>query len=544
MARKRKDRQNQPPQKRIQRHTNTQVSGSNIRYFPERERLAEKEYRPAGRAYSPVDGKKKKKKAAARRRSHRVVPLVVFLLMALYLVGQVLATMRSPDINVDTVEYGTIDVPHSMSGLIVRSEELVSADRAGQANYYFSEGDRVSKNAVVCEIKDTDTTDIIEEEIQKIDADILRSQASRSDLSIYSEDIARIVSNMKTTVESYAGKAMSSSMTYAYTLKSQLEAEIRQRNEIWLAEDVEGLSALSEEKEIYEKQLSASMSTLRASQSGVLALSSDGLEEALQPEALESIGKAQIKESAEMTYITKSVQVEVGAPMFRLVTSNVWYLVSYFPAEDVKDWSEGTQVTLVAKADEKEISLDATLHSLTEEDDEVKVVFSMTSHMSDFINQRTLNFYVSGETMEGLKIPNDAIVEKTLLKIPNEYLTESLGTTGVLVKEGETVTFVEISAIRSDEEAVYVSQDTNGLALGAVLKKTGEDGQEMTITESVPCPGVYLANSSVARFVAVTILESNQEYSIVEASSGSGGLQPFDVVVSDAKNVQEGQQIY
>ena len=144
----------------------------------------------------------------------------------------------------------------------------------------------VSKSSVVCQVKDTASTDVLEKKLQSIDKDILETQKSRSDLSAFSEDITRIENNMGNTVEMFGSRSMKTDASYLYSIRTQLDSYMMQRNEIWLSEDVESLSQLSEERSSYEQQLSQSMSSVTAPESGVVAFSYDGLEETLKPDAL------------------------------------------------------------------------------------------------------------------------------------------------------------------------------------------------------------------------------------------------------------------
>ncbi len=99
------------------------------------------------------------------------------------------------------------------------------------------------KGAVVCTVKDTDSTDALESKLNQIDKDILKSQKARTDLSAFSEDISRLEDNVSRTVDAYAGRSMRSSLSYMYTLKSQVTSFMDQRNEIWLTENVDSLCA-------------------------------------------------------------------------------------------------------------------------------------------------------------------------------------------------------------------------------------------------------------------------------------------------------------
>ena len=119
-----------------------------------------------------------------------------------------------------------------------------------------------------------------------------------------------------------------------------------------------------------------------------------------------------------------------------------------------------------------------------------------------------------------------------------------MGNDGVLIVSGEKTKFTDLTIVTGDEDAVYIEPDGAGVKMGdTILQGTGENAAQYTISELVPHAGVYVANSSVANFVAIEILEQNQEYAVVQAGS-IVGLQPFDTIVSDAKNITEGDSIY
>lgn len=536
-----------------------QESNSARRQYPTRDnvyefrqyqqRAREKEsrhYRPAQPQTRPVSVPKQKTHARKRRNiSGRALPMFVFVVIALYLVGQIFSmAIRKPEISVETVTYGTIDTPESYQGLIVRDEVVVKANRAGTPFYQYAEGDNVKKSAVVCSIKDTASTDVLEDKLANIDADILKSQKERADLSAFAEDIQRLENSMKTTVDSFAGKSMSESMSYLYSMRTQLESSINQRNEIWLSENVESLSQLSEEKSAYEQQLSQSMSNLTAPESGIMAFTYDGLEETLTPETIPEISVDQISGNEKMTSISKVGNVVEGDPVFRLVTSNRWYIITSLPTADVADWEVNTWKKINLIGDEGTYQATATVESVETGENESRVVLSCNTYLNEFINNRLITIQLESTAVQGLKIPNNAIVEKSLLKIPIDCLTESGGNQGFLLVNGSNTKFVSVQIVSSDESYCYIEQENGSISLGdVILQGTGETAAEYTVSEVASSPGVYVANSSMAKFVSINILEQNQEFSIVESASNYG-LQAYDTIVSDAKNITEGQSIY
>ena len=133
--------------------------------------------------------------------------------------------------------------------------------------------------------------------------------------------------------------------------------------------------------------------------------------------------------------------------------------------------------------EEETYKISADVESLTVGDKQTKVVFSSYEHMEDFMESRTVSFSLEGTVTEGLKIPNDAIVEKSLLKIPRSCLTESMGNTGVLLVKGGSTKFTDITAVTSDKDAVYIELENSGLKTGdVVLQGTGEDAAQVTLS--------------------------------------------------------------
>lgn len=491
----------------------------------------------------PAAAKAKPKRGGS---GYMIMPMIVFMLIAVYLIGQIfLMVSKRSDINMESVAYGSIDTPEIYTGLILRDEYVVESTRAGQPFYQFSQGDYVSKGAVVCTVKDTDSTDSLEKKLDQIDKNILESQKARTDLSAFSEDISRLESRMRSTVDAYAGNAMKRDLSYMYTMKSQILSFMEQRNEIWLTENVDSLSELTEEKNIYEQQLSESMSSLTAPESGIVCLSYDGLEETYAPDMAAEVTKKEIGAS-KTQYISKAKGVQEGDPLFKIITSNKWSIVCYLPISTTAAWEAGDTMNLNALAKEETYRLYMKIESIdrTEGEKEAKVVFSGYEYMSEFMEERTLSFSLESEIPLGLKIPNDAIVEKSLLRIPLSCVTESLGSEGVLLLQGEQSHFIDLSIMKRDTEAIYVEQEESGLRLGdIILQGTGEGAAQYTLADLTPCPGVYVTNSSMANFVAIEIIDQNQEYAIVKAGTITG-LQPYDNIISDAKNITEGQSLY
>ena len=499
----------------------------------------------------PMSRKKRKntvnRKLPAPKRSYKALTIIVFLLFTMYLCRYIWVFLNKPSIPVEVVTYGSIESPSTLEGLIVREEYTVTSDRAGMPTYAYSELEKVPKNEIICTIRDEETSQIIEEKINNIDKDILKNLQKRSDLSIFQEDVSRIESNIDQLIGAYNGKFMEENIMDIASLKNQISSEMNQRTEIWLTENVDSVQQLSQEKSQYQQQLEKSISTIKAQQGGILSFQIDGQESVLTPENLDSIEQKQVSTKITPKYLSKTGVVEENEVLFKIVTSNHWYIVSYLPPEVVGGWQEGDAKYLYTTVKEEEKRIPVTVQKLSVNEKEARVVFLVTQDILSFIGQRNISFRVQSTSLEGIKIPNNAIVEKTVLKIPVECVMETMGEQGVLKMVNGKGEFVALEFTRYSEAEgfAYVVQDFSSLKVGDVIAEgTGENAGTYTISEVETMQGVFVGNSSIAKFTAITIIGQNEEYTIVSPGSSSYELQAYDTIVSDAKNIGENQTLY
>ncbi len=488
------------------------------------------------------------KKATPPRKSrrggkkYRTFTVFVFSCLLIYLLGYSIVFFNRPSVALETVDYGTIDVPTTLRGLIIRQEQVVTSPRAGQPEYFFLEGERMKKNALVCTVKDAQQAPVIESEIAKLDESIVEAQKQREDFSIFKEDLDNIQKNMDMLVDSNITKFIGGNVSELYSFVDQLNTQMNLRNQIWLTENSKSTAALSEEKAAYETQLAGSISQVYTDSSGIFSLRIDHFEDIATPEARNAIDRNQVEMQVQPEYISKSLAVEEGDPLFKVITSNQWYLVSFIPKDIAAQWETGDKLQITSTINEEIKQVDMTVESMTQNDTDVYVVFASNENILDFADARTIDFYVEENIYSGFKIPNEAIVEKNFIKIPNDYVVESLDGSNVIKREGDTDKLIAIDIASSDEDNVYILQDFGTLKIGDTLVSEGENPTTYMLSEVKTYQGVYVANSSMASFTVVEPLGSNADYTIVSAES-QYGLKIYDKIVSDAKTVEESETV-
>lgn len=462
-------------------------------------------------------------------------------MVAMYLFGQlVVMTASRVSIGLETVVLGTLDSLEEHQGLAVRDEYIATTTEGGKVKYSYAEGDKIPKNAVVAIIQDENTTDPIEEKILQIDQDILKSQKNRSDLSLFAEDIARIDQSIQQTITQNINRFMSESMESVYDVKSRVQVYMNQRNEIWFTEDIGNVSQLTNQKFQYETQLAENIISITAEESGVLSFAYDGLEESLTVENLDSITEAQIGNVTINNIDTDQILNE-GDEVFKIVTDDVWYIVSYLPNAIVSNWRENGLREITLKNGNDKVAVNCTIKTIDTGENVSRVVFSTNEYINTFMNSRNITFYPEINISEGLKIPKSAVVEKSLIAIPKTAVSLEGREYGVTLKTSDDGDgkFVAMTVGTSDDLYNYLNP-SDSLSVGDIIWNGSE---EYIVPEALPVAGVYSANSSVAKFAHIEIIEQNQEY-IIAKYGNNYGLQPYDVIVSDAKNIVEGQELY
>lgn len=493
-----------------------------------------------------------RKKPKPRRNGHRAFIGIMFTVLFIYLLGYLITFINKPHISVESVGYGTIDVPKTLNGIVIRDEKVFKSPISGQPVFAYSDNERVKKDASVCVIKKDDTADALEEKIQEIDKDILEKQMQREDLSVFKGDIDRIETDISNTIDTYIYKLSDGGMSEVYSMKNRVNSQITMRNNIWRTENNKSVSQLNEERKGYQSQLADSIADIRSDVSGVVSFAIDGMEESLPYDDPKNVTEEQTKAKVTVNHISKSQNVDAETPIFKIVESNIWYVTAYIPKDVASNWEVGDRKVMLTTTSDENVKINVRVDSMEQLDNNTKVVFKSNESIEKVIDVRNIEFTIEDEVFEGIKVPNKAIVEKTLLKIPAECVRESNGDRGVLKSDGDETKFVSL-IISKEEEAnleentgafVYVLQDFETLRIGdTILKGTGENAEKYTISEVETDKGVYVVNSSVADFKIIEVIASNSEYSIVKAGS-TYGLKVYDNIVSDAKNIQESDSIY
>lgn len=444
------------------------------------------------------------------------IGVIIFGLIFVFLGVQVVRSMNMKHVAVYEVQKSYIDTNISGTAIALRQEALINSETSGYINYYIRDGQKVGKNATIYTV---DATGSLSE---------LVAEATDNGFSLDSEGYAEV----RNTISSFQDYFNDSNFSDVYEFKYNVEGQVL---------DIVNSQVLDEL--VTTNSLGGAFTQIPAAESGIVTYYQDGYEGKTPDELTE----ADFDEKAYSSVSLKTGEViQAGTPVYKLITSDYWNLVLPLSEEDAGRLQADTRVTL---------NLPNVTHvvygdiEVIQNGDAYFANITLDKMMVNYCQQRYVKVEIVMSRQEGLNIPNSAIVEKDVVKIPNTYLTAGSNSNlmtyfnvRILDEEGNlSITQVAPSIYWKDDSFCYVNPDD--FEANAVLVKNDSD-ETMAIADMghTKLAGVYNANRGKATFERIEILASDGDFTII-TENDPYSLKMYDRIVLDGSSAEEGQII-
>jgi len=444
------------------------------------------------------------------------IEFAIFGAMTVYIIAVIISYMKMEPIQGYEIQMGSLSVSKTYTGIAIREEELLKSPYTGFINYFIREGERVSSRDTVYSVDESGKLASLLEssntgEVSYTDTELseFRSEVIQYDRGFDSKDFGSVY-DFKYTIEGAVMKLMNENM-------------------------YENLEVLN------QSNLGGMVTLCTAGKSGYIVYNTDGYEE-LTPEqiSLEIYDQSKYEKSR----VNNNDLIEKNATVGKLVTSENWSLI--IPVDETKaaEMEEAEYVEVKFIKTQQTSWGKVTIHRLA---DGIYAELGFNNSCVSFCMDRFVDIELVVNDKQGLKIPNSAIAEKEFFIIPAEYMTKggANGNYGVLKEKADengnlVNVFVETNVYSSDEEEFYI--DSSDLKIGDYICKM-DSADKMAISKTGVLTGVYNMNKGYADFKQITILEQNDEYSIV-SSNTQYGLTVYDRIVLDATSVSNNDFTY
>lgn len=454
---------------------------------------------------------------------------IIFIIIFIYLVIRIIMSLQKESLSIYEVQNSYIDTNINSTALIVRQEQLVNAESSGYVSYYVRDGEKIGKNKTIYTI---DETGSIYKKLKDADEDALAM----------SEDG---LTEVRTRISNFENYFDFSEFSDIYNFRYDIENAVLELTNEALIEKLTSLDEKATDVSTYKKVVT--------NDAGIITYYKDGFENF----NIDKFKASQINKSAYKKQTLKTNEIiNAGDPVYKLITSENWYLVAPISEEEVKSFkpqkkeSDETEERSTIRINIHNSSKNITCeYELTKKDGQNFIICYLNQQMVNYINDRYIDIVILREQNNGLKIPNTSITKKEVYKIPIEYL--STGSNSMekiyfnikkLDDKGEpTIKQVAPDIYKSDNKYCYV--DPHDFKKNDVIVNTKtNDTLALSKADTTDIEGVYCVNQGTAAFRYIDIRYQDDEYTIVNADVPYS-IAWYDRIVLNQTFVQENQII-
>ena len=473
-----------------------------------------------------MKAKKRKKKNQEDRNQRKVFQyrkpisfnpgVLVFLVIFVYIVIMVVSYFRQTHITPYEVKLGSLAINNTYRGVILRDETVISSDFSGYINYYARESEKVNAYSMVYTVDSTGKL-----------AEMINDEGTDAS-SISNESL----SDIRNSISTFAVDFTPGDYIDTYAFKYNIEGTVLKLANTAVLANIDKLRA---------ENYADSIDFGYAPSSGVILYSTDGYEEltaeSITPEQVEGV-------DYEKNVLHSNDLISEGDNAYKLITSELWSIIIEIDEERAQSLADTNYIEV--RFLKNNYTAWAGV-SILRQNGKTYAKLDFNNSMITFASDRFVEIELLDNAREGLKIPNSAIVERTFYLIPEDYLTNG-GNSGdpgfnreSYLEDGTlSVEFVPTTIYNNVDGMLYV--DESVFKIGDYVIKP-EDGERYAISKQASLIGVYNINKGYADFKQITILNQNEEYSIVKSNS-EYGLSVYDYIALKGDSVTENDFIY
>lgn len=400
----------------------------------------------------------------------------------------------------------------SYTGIAIRDEVIKYAESSGYIDYFVHEGSRVSKNTVLYSIDSSGKLNELLEEMNKNNSNLTDDNIATISDMLY--DFSNNFDNME--------------FSDVYDFKNTLKGTVV---------DLINMNSLQS----LAKKSGEEFSISKAAVSGIVLYRVDDYE-TITPKKI----SARYFDKSEYTSATFSSgdKIDKGTPIYKTINDEEWSIAIPLTKSEAKKYKDVNGIKIKFLKDD--LNTTANFDIVKGSDGSKYGIITLSKYLIRYATDRFIDIQIINDVTTGLKIPKSSLVSKNLYIIPKKYGAEGgnsdkIGFNRQVISDGKiTNEFYYPQIAYSDDDNYYVS--TSLFEKGDIL--TAMDSNETyAVGKTQKFVGVYNINNGYTVFIRVNILDTTDEYYIVE-SGDNYGLEIYDRIVLDGSQVSENQIIF
>ncbi len=444
------------------------------------------------------------------------VGVIVFAIIFIYLLITVYIYLSQEKISIYQItEKGALTRNNEYSGIILRNEHIVTADKSGYVRYYLPSGEKVGKDDLLYSLDES--------------GEITKALAKENS---YSETLKQMdLSKLKQEISNFAGKFSPDDFDSVYDFKTSIAYSVLDLMNYNNLEYLTKLLATVEADGMFNMYYADNNYTVIYYVDGYEQLTPDNV----KPDNLN-------KESYNRTTLNTTNFIKQGDPVYKYVEDATWNIVFQLTEEDALRYMGLT--SLQVSFTNYDLTLTAPFEIIENETGKYGCL-TFNKYLPEFIDSRYIDFKILYEDNTGLKLPVSAVISKDFLILPTSYCFTSQGSTGFYLETSDangnvSLEFVEPTIYNSTDTHYYV--DVSAFEEGSYIVNI-DTNERYRVGQKASLSGVYNVNKGYTLFRKIEIIDQNAEYFIVKTGTAYG-ISLYDHIILNGKLVKEGQVIY
>jgi hypothetical protein len=474
------------------------------------------------------------------------VASIFFVFVGIYLVQTLYQSWASPRITTEMIRTGDVESPRTVTGVIIREEQVYYAEREGQLSFAVNDFDKVKPQAVVCHIiQNLDAVSDINQSVASIEEQIMELQHLRQEISAIDPGVQRVNGQIRNIIEGRMHHFTALSVMEIYNLKDSLNQIIATRNRMIVEDNRHVRADLGIRQQQLLNQLGTHTTPIRVEKGGIISPIIDGFEQTLTPLNMRELTREETFANPDFNRIIPAREVKEGDPVFKVISSNIWYIAAYFPNNMVQGFEENQVRTFHLEKNDAFVPLPMRIERIDQSFNYSFVLLRCTHNIIEFLNHRRVVIRTSESVRSGLKISNTAIATRDFYAVPMEYLHDSdRGGRHLVINHGEGAGLVNVPVVVSDSDryTAYIPAETVGLHPGFMMQNAVHAGDMLALTEPITLQGVYRVNRGYAQFKRIVLDEESVAggFSILNPALNPG-IRAFEHIITNAADIRDGQ---
>ena len=498
--------------------------------------------------------------------------------------------------NFSFVTMGAVEHTIGAKALVVRDEDIISSENAGELVTQITEGSRVAKGQELAIVVPEDMKNVVQSlrnvqsQISDVQQELILSGGSAEAEVIY----RNYNKNLSAILDSVRFDAMSGNISNLASYSSSVNVILDEReDEMSKIKFVdERISVLRSDEAVYEAQLEKYATKVNAHRPGIVSFRLDGKETALNYKEFLTMPAAEVKAHINNSVgaISSDLTIDAESPVVRIAQNESQYLAVYLSNNDatLSDFAVGTLHDINIRTEG--ISIDDCKVVRCENDASgMLITFETARAVESLLDLRTVDIEIVINETDGMKIAVSSLVNETYAPKGTPcfavYLAPSANASVDTFGDEAMFNINIVPNAKTDEAGNSVEQQSTSvggctvvykevLADGGILvafstpndyanlkkldrlytagyKATfvnassglGITSEKIVVSDFSGMASVYTNNQGFVEEVRVILLDNDREFAIINKAGKSSVPNLNTVIITNPKTVKPGDKV-